>query len=125
MRAAREKIHPERAAVVSKAAVRASQLLDMKQAELASVLGLSTASVSRLATSNYTLDAKGKEYELAVLFVRMFRGLDALLGSNEEKARLWLRAHNSYLDGVPLQLIQSAEGLVHVIEYLDAMRGAL
>jgi hypothetical protein len=54
----------------------------------------------------------------------MFRSLDALLGDTES-CRKWLHAENTHLGGVPAELVRSAEGLVHVIRYLDAMRGKL
>jgi hypothetical protein len=56
------------------------------------------------------------------LFLRVFRGLDALLG-DAESCRKWLTAENIHLGGVPAELIRDVEGLVHVIQYLDAMRG--
>lgn len=64
-----------------------------------------------------------KEGELAVLFVRLYRSLDALLGGNDEQARSWIHAENHHLHGTPADLIRSVTGLMHVTEYLDAMRG--
>ena len=69
------------------------------------------------------LDPSAKEGELAILFIRMFRSLDALVGSDVDSARKWLHAENSHLAGVPARLIQTVTGLVDVVEYLDAMRG--
>ena len=64
-----------------------------------------------------------KEGELALVFLRVYRSLDALVGGDDEKARRWLGAPNAHLHGVPLQLMRRVDGLVHVAEYLDAMRG--
>ena len=58
-----------------------------------------------------------------MLFVRMFRSVDALVGGDVEAARQWLHAENVHLEGVPARLIQTVTGLVDVVEYLDAMRG--
>ena len=71
------------------------------------------------------LDPKSKEGELALLFLRAYRSLDALLGGDDAKARLWLRAENDHLDGIPADRIRTVEGLVDVVQYLDAMRGRL
>jgi transcriptional regulator with XRE-family HTH domain len=109
--------------VVTKAVRRVAQKLDVSQKDLARILGVSEATVSRLA-SGKTLDLDRKAGELALLFVRVFRSLDALVG-DEAKARAWFYAHNDHLGGVPAERVRTVEGLVHVAEYLDAMRGKL
>jgi transcriptional regulator with XRE-family HTH domain len=107
--------------VLTRAARRAAELLDLSQKDLARVIGVSPATVSRLA--HRPLVPSAKEAELAVLFIRMFRSLDALMGGDVESARKWLHAENAHLSGVPARLIQTVTGLVDVVEYLDAMRG--
>jgi transcriptional regulator with XRE-family HTH domain len=111
------------AVVVTKAVRRAASALDVSQRDLARILGLSEATVSRFA-SGKVVDPDRKDGELALLFVRMFRSLDALVGA-ETKARAWFKAHNEHLGGVPAERVRTIEGLVHVAEYLDAMRGKL
>jgi len=71
------------------------------------------------------LDPESKEGELALLFLRLYRSLDALVGGDDGKARLWLSAENSHVKGVPGERIKTVEGLVDVVQYLDAMRGRL
>ena len=62
----------------------------------------------------------------ALLFLRVFRSLDTLVGGDAAKARLWLSAENRHLGGYPpLALIRTTPGLVRVADYLDAMRGKL
>lgn len=107
--------------VLTRATRRAAERLDLTQKDLAQIIGVSPATVSRLP--HRPLDPAAKEGELAVLFVRMFRSLDALVGGNVDSARKWLHAENRHLGGVPAQLIQTVAGLVDVVEYLDAMRG--
>ena len=112
-----------RGRTLSKAAVRAAQLLGLTQAELAPILGLSRATVSRMAAGEYPLADGQKSWELAALFVRLFRSLDALVGSKDEQAKAWLNSENAALGATPRQLISNAEGLVSVVHYLDAARG--
>jgi hypothetical protein len=110
---------------LSKAALRAADLLGLAQAELAPVLGLSPATVSRMASGGHVLAPGQKSWEMATLFVRLYRSLDALVGSNEALARAWLDGENAALGGVPRELIASAEGLDRVVQYLDAARGRI
>ena len=110
------------AAVLTKALLRAARSLGLAQRGLATVLGVSESSVSRLARGR-RIDPASKEGELAILFLRLYRSLDALIGGNEEQARKWMQAENRHLGGVPAELVSSVAGLVQVAEYLDAMRG--
>ena len=115
---------PDAAPVVAKAVLAAAQRLALRDRQLAMIIGSSEASVSRLR-SGRGLDPSSKEGELALLFVRLYRGLDALVGGDDEAARQWLHSANSHLNGIPAERITSVEGLVDVVQYLDAMRGRL
>lgn len=114
-----------RGRTLSKAALRAAQLLGLSQAELAPILGLSRATVSRMAAGEYPLSPGQKSWEMAALFVRLFRSLDALVGSKDEQAKVWLNGENAALGATPRELISKAEGLVSVVHYLDAARGRI
>jgi uncharacterized protein (DUF2384 family) len=116
-------VEPRR--VLTDAVLRASALLDIRQTSLAQILGLSPSTVSRMASGSYTLDQDKKEWELGALFVRLFRSLDAVIGSNDAAAQAWLGGSNLGLTGRPLDLIRTTEGLVRVVQYLDAARGRL
>jgi transcriptional regulator with XRE-family HTH domain len=114
---------PAAAAVLSKAVVRSAQLLGLSQQQLAGVIGVSPATVSRLVAGNYVLSAeRAKEWELARLFVRLFRSLDALWG-HDTQAKIWLTSPNLALAARPMELLNTVEGLVRVVAYLDAARG--
>jgi hypothetical protein len=115
---------PDAAIVLTKAVVSAAGRLGLRSRQLAEVLGTSEASVSRFK-SGRVIDPESKQGELALLFLRLFRSLDALMGGDEAKARAWLGAENTHLGGIPAQRIRRVEGLVDVIQYLDAMRGRL
>jgi hypothetical protein len=115
---------PEPGPVLAKAVLSAAARLGLRNRHLAAVLGSSEASVSRLQHSR-GLDPESKEGELALLFLRLYRGLDALVGGDDDKARLWLHSENAHVGGVPAERIRTVEGLVDVVQYLDAMRGRL
>lgn len=113
---------PSEGGVVTKAVLRAADLLGISNKTLARIVGLSEASVSRMDTGAYTLAPGEKPFELAVLFVRFYRALDAIVHGDDEVARAWLSNPNAALGGIPITLIQSVPGLVHAIAYLDARR---
>jgi Protein of unknown function (DUF2384) len=113
---------PRAPEVLRRALHRASQTLGMGQGDVAKIIGVSDASVSRLFSKQRTIDPQSKEGELSILFLRLYRSLDGLVGS-EESARTWFHAQNHHLRGKPAELVKTVQGLVNVIQYLDAMRG--
>lgn len=117
-------VDPEPAIVLAKATLAAAERLGLRQRELALILGASEASVSRLQRGR-GIDPASKEGELSLLFLRLYRSLDALVGGNDAQARQWLRAENAHLGGAPANRIVNVQGLVDVVQYLDAVRGRL
>jgi uncharacterized protein (DUF2384 family) len=107
---------------LTKAVVRAASRLEVTAKALSTILGLSEASVSRMKQGDFKLETGTKPFELGVLFVRLFRSLDAIVGGDEDVARSWLRNPNLVLDGRPLDKISTIAGLTDVIAYLDARR---
>lgn len=108
--------------VLAKATTRASQFLGINGVTLAKTLGLSEPTVSRILKAEKSIEPTSKEGELALLLVRLYRSLDALVGTDDRKRQLWMTGFNKGLGGVPLQLIQRVDGLVATLSYLDAMR---
>jgi DNA-binding XRE family transcriptional regulator len=115
----------EPAAVLSRAAVRAAQLLAISQVDLADIIGVSGSTMSRIVNGQKQLERGSKPWQLAALFVRLFRSLDAIVGSDDAAARAWLRGENRALGGTPLELIREPAGLVRALDYLDAARARI
>lgn len=124
MKSARQPVasRPEPGPVLSKAVARAAERLGLSRAALARILGVSPPTVTRLYAGRYVLDAERKEWDLALLLVRAFRSLDSIVG-DEAAARKWLASDNRALNAKPVDLLPSPEGLVRVVQYLDASRG--
>jgi len=117
---------PDEATVVSKALLRAAEVHGVTSTELAGIIGTSESTLSRVRhRKRGPIPLGSKEGELALLFLRVFRSLDALVGGNADHAKAWLRAENRHVGGVPLRRMKKIEGLVDVVEYLDAMRGTI
>jgi len=112
----------DEAAVVTKAVLRAAGRLGLSNRVLAGILGLSEATISRMGSGAYQLSPGDKPFELAVLFLRLFRSLDAIVGGDQLAARAWLQNENTALGAAPVTLIPTVAGLVNVVGYLDARR---
>ena len=93
----------------------------MTNRELARVLGVSEATVSRAAAAR-PLPATGKTLEMATLFVRLYRALDAIVGGDDATAARWLRLENGALGARPIDAIATVAGLTDTLAYLDARR---
>lgn len=113
---------PKQSRVITKAALRAAERLEIKSTVLAKILGISEPTVSRMRKGTYELGPDQKSFELAVLLVRLYRSLDGIVAGDDEVASDWLRNRNTVLNGVPLELIQTISGLTNVIEYLNSRR---
>lgn len=110
--------------VLTKATIRASEKLAISQKALSNIIGLSEPVVSRMKNGEFVI-ARGKPFELAALFVRLFRSLDAIVGGDEAAARQWMKSRNLALNGAPIELIQKVYGLTHVVQYLDSRRAVI
>lgn len=111
-------------AVLTKATIRAAELLDLQSSDLAKVLGVSGSTVSRYRSGNAEISATTKAGELALLLVRVFRSLDPLVGSDTTMRQEWMHSRNKALGGIPAELIRKPDGLARTLAYLDGMRAA-
>jgi transcriptional regulator with XRE-family HTH domain len=113
---------PDPGQVLAKATTRAAVLLGLTGAALARCIGLSEPTISRLLRGERPLSPASKEGELAALLVRTYRALDALVGNDDRKRAAWMTSPSKALGGVPRDLIQTVEGLVATLAYLDGQR---
>jgi len=104
-------------AVLSKSLLNAGKALGMTQTDIGNVIGKDRTSIAR------GIDPKTKAGELALLLIRCYRGLYVLVGGNSEDMKHWMHTDNRHTRGVPVKQVQNVQGLNHVVEYLDAMRG--
>jgi uncharacterized protein (DUF2384 family) len=112
-----------KAQVLTKALVNTASYLDIPKSKLAVILGVSPATVSRIYSEAYRFSPGKKEWDFAVLLVRLFRSLDSIVGGAADDAKKWLASENRAFAGrKPAELIESTEGLVRVVSYLDACR---
>lgn len=110
------------AVVVTKAVIAAADRLGLSARQLSAVIGVSEATLSRMKRLDFRLERGTKPFELSLLFIRLFRSLDAITGGDEAVARAWLKGDNTALGAAPLTKIATVSGLVDVLAYLDARR---
>lgn len=114
---------PKTAEALTKAVIGVAIQLEITQSEFSAIVGMSSAQTSRLWNQKYKLTpTNSSEWERSLLFFRIFRSLDSIVG-NTEDARIWLRGNNRAFGCAPIERIKSIEGLVKVVNYLDASRG--
>jgi hypothetical protein len=118
-------VHVTPGAVLTRAMLRAAEILGLRARVLAQVIGVSEATLSRMKTGDVVLEPGTKTYELAALLVRMFRSLDAITGGEDKVTRSWMAGPNLALRGAPQDMITSVTGLVDVVSYLDAHRAVV
>lgn len=111
--------------VLTQATLRAATQLALGGSELARIIGTSPSTISRLGSGLKTIDPQSKEGEMALLVVRLFRSLDALVGNDSQRRMDWMSSHNHAFNAVPREFVQSAQGLVSVVNYLDGMRATV
>lgn len=102
--------------VLAKAFANAGKVLGLSQADLGLIIGKDR--------SNFRngIDPKTKSGELALLFIRCYRSLFALVGGERSDMQHWMQTENLHTLGIPAVQIKTVAGLAGVVEYLDAIR---
>ena len=117
-------VNPDPATVLAKAVLNAAEELGLKQAELGDVLGMHRTAISRLK-QNLNLDPNSKQGELALLLIRIARAVFALTGGDKEWIKHFMHSPNQVTGGIPAQQITSIQGLIQVLQFVDALRGKI
>ncbi len=108
------------ASVLSEALLNAGKLLGMSQSDLGAIIGKDRSAISR-----GRIDPSSKAGELALLLIRCYRSLYVLVGGDPRQMQHWMKTDNLHTGGIPAEQVKTVQGLVSVLEYLDAMRGKL
>lgn len=108
--------------ILTKAVMRVAEFWSLSNDLLGEILGLSATTVSRIRSGDRALNPGTKEFELAQYLVRLFRGLDAIVGSDDIAARSWLATENTDLKARPIDMITKIKGLTKICDYVDAYR---
>lgn len=115
----------QREMVLTKAILKLADFYDLSGKDLHRIIGVSESTITRLNQGKAYISPTTKEGEIALLLLRVYRGLNSLIGNNHEKAKLWLNSYNKYFNQKPIDRLKTVSGLVEVVSYIDAMRGKL
>ena len=110
------------AQVLTSAVARIAELWALSNAKLGMILGVSSATASRIRSCQAQLDPASKSFEAGQFLLRLFRSLDALMGSDDKASRRWLTTPNLDLAAKPFDLVDSFRGLITVCDYVDGFR---
>lgn len=108
--------------ILTSAVSRIAELWGLSNAKFGAVLGVSPATASRLKSGQAQLDPATKSFEAGQFLLRLFRALDALMGSDDDASRRWLASANLDLAARPFDLIDTLRGLITLCDYVDSYR---
>jgi len=116
---------PDDEQVLTVAVARAADLWKLTNETLGRIIGVSSPTASRIRSGQKRLLRDTKPFELGQYFIRLFRSLDALTGSDDESAISWLTTENRDLGGRPIDRIKTVKGLTEVSNYVDDFRAKI
>jgi hypothetical protein len=111
---------PDKAGLLAEAFANVGRYLSMSQVDLGKIIGK-----DRTAISRGRVEPGSKAGELALLFIRCYRALYVLTGGDPRQMAHWMHTENRHTGGVPAEQVKTVQGLITVLEYLDAIRGKL
>ncbi|MEO1078379.1 MAG: MbcA/ParS/Xre antitoxin family protein [Pseudomonadota bacterium] len=105
-------------AILGRSLLAAAEELGVSKADIGAIIGRNRTSIHRNG-----IDPDSKAGELALIFIRIYRSLFALMGGDRDNMRHFLSTENRGTHGIPAKQLHNIQGMVTVCTYLDAMRG--
>ena len=106
--------------VLAEAVLKTANLLGLSNTQLAAVMGLDIMSMNQIEFSA-VLEPTSAHGEAGILLIRYYQSLSALTGDDSEWIDYFMNAFNTATDGVPIQQIQTREGLEKVLMVVEAL----
>jgi hypothetical protein len=97
--------------------MNAGKELGLTQAAIGTIVGKDRTAIGRGG-----IDPDSKPGELALLLVRAYRALFAQVGGDAAQMKHWIHTDNHHVGGIPAEQLRTVQGLLRVVEYLDAIR---
>ena len=106
--------------VLAEAVLKTANLLSLCNTQLAAVMGLDLTSMNQIEFSA-VLEPTSAHGEAGLLLIRLYQNLSSLTGGDSEWIDYFMNAFNTTTDGVPIQQIQTREGLEKVLTVVEAL----
>lgn len=108
------------ATFLAEAVFKTADLLGLSNTQLTAVIGLDLASMNQIEFSA-VLEPASAQGEAGLLLIRLYQSLSTLTGDDSEWIDYFMNAFNTATDGVPIQQIQTREGLEKVLTVTEAL----
>lgn len=108
------------ATFLAEAVFKTADLLGLSNTQLAAVMGLDLASMNQIELSA-VLEPASAQGETGLLLIRLYQSLSTLTGDDSEWIDYFMNAFNTATNGVPIQQIQTREGLEKVLMVVEAL----
>ena len=109
--------NPDAPRVLATAVLNAGRALGLRRDEIGLIVGRDR---SRIRDG---IDPRSPGGQAALLLVRCYRSLFALVDGDPAVMTHWMETENRGTGGVPRDQVFDLVGLVEVVQYLDAIRG--
>lgn len=107
--------------ILAKAVLSTAEQLGLTQDQLA--LTLNTDSVTTLASLE--LDPTSEHGELALTLIRIATSLSALTDGDTAWIQHFMKSPNKLTGGIPIEQVQTAQGLNSVLQLVEGLRAKL
>ena len=106
--------------VLAKAFFNTGEQLKLTQSQISSILGVSELQVMTIKV-HMEIEPMSKQGELALLFIRLFNKLYKISGGDLDWIQHFLNSKNRMTGGVPIKQIESTNGLVSVLQFVESI----
>jgi hypothetical protein len=112
----------DKGAELTAAVFRAAERMEIGLPMLAKIIGTSYSTITRIRNGKGPQITPGnRDGDMAQLFLRLSLALDTMFPGQQASIKKWLSSHNQHLNFIPAQGIQSPQGLVHAVTYLEGV----
>lgn len=107
--------------VLGEAVLRAAEQLNLSRSQLARVLDMDVVAITQLQNQP-ELDPNSKQGKLALLLIRLYQALHVLTGGDRAWMKRFLTSENRVTRGIPAHQIETLNGLISVLNFVEALR---
>lgn len=105
--------------ILAKAVTRAAAQLQLSRQHIAAIIGVSEETVALVQHEIVDLEPNTGPFRHAILLIRLYLSLKVLTAGDLRTAALWMASQNAALSTSPIDKIQTKNGLIEVVSYLD------